>query len=382
MPQTIKSELTGLLEKLVSIDSVNPDLVPGAEGERKIAVFVAEWLRDRGLEVHVEEVGNGRPNVIAVARGTGGGRSLMLNAHMDTVGVAGMERPFEPVIRDGRLYGRGAVDTKSALAAFMLAAAGAAKSPRCGDVILTAVADEEYASLGTEAVARKWKADAAIIGEPTGLALVIAHKGFAWFEIETYGVAAHGSLPETGVDAIVKMGKVLTGIDQMVARLRCSNCHPLLGPGSMHASLITGGQEFSSYPAACRLSVERRTLPGENIQAIEAELSEMIGSIKAGDPEFRASITTKMFRGPLEVSRGEPIVMMLAKQVAAVTGKEPEYKGMGGWMDSALLAEAGIPSVIFGPAGEGLHGKCEWVDLESVLRCYEVTCRTIEEFCG
>lgn len=382
MPQMIPSELTSLLEKLVSIDSVNPDLVPGAEGERKIALFVAEWLRERGLEVHVEDAGNGRPNVIAIARGTGGGKSLMLNAHMDTVGVAGMGQPFIPEIKDGRLYGRGALDTKSALAAFMMATAGAMKSRLRGDVILTAVIDEEYASLGTEAVAAKWKADAAIIGEPTGLALVIAHKGFAWFEIETYGVAAHGSLPEAGVDAIVKMGKVLSGVDQMAARLASSDRHPLLGPGSMHASLISGGQEFSSYPAACRLSLERRTLPGESIRAIEAELAGMLDEIGKADRDFRASVSTKMFRGPLEVSMDEPVVRTLAKQVAVVTGKEPEYKGMGGWMDSALLADAGIPSVIFGPAGEGLHGKCEWVDLESVLLCYEITRHTLEDFCG
>lgn len=382
MPSVETHELFKLLKSLVSINSVNPDLVPGAKGEGEIAGFVAGWLREKGLEVHLEEAGKGRPNVIAVARGTGGGQALMLNAHLDTVGVAGMERPFEPALRDGSLYGRGALDTKGALAAFMLAAAAAAKAGLRGDVIFTAVVDEEYASLGTEAIAKKWKADGAIVGEPTGLALVVAHKGFAWFEIETCGVAAHGSLPETGVDAIVKMGKVLAGLEQMSNRLAAAKRHPLLGPGSMHASLITGGQEFSSYPARCTLCLERRTLPGENIGEIEAELGGMLEEIRAEDPEFKASIKTKLFRGPLEVARDEPIVQALAGQVAAVTGKEPEFKGMGGWMDSALLAEAGIPSVIFGPAGEGLHGVTEWVDLESVRQCYEITLATIKEFCG
>jgi acetylornithine deacetylase len=194
-------------------------------------------------------------------------------------------------------------------------------------------------------------------------------------------VAAHGSLPEAGIDAIVKMGKVLSGIESMGARLSNSERHPLLGPGSMHASLISGGQELSSYPAGCRLSLERRTLPGEHIQAIEAELREMLEQIGAADPDFKASIRTVMFRGPLEVPRNEPVVLALAKNVAAKTGKRPEYKGMGGWMDSAILAEVGIPSVIFGPAGEGLHGVNEWVDLESVRLCQEIVLATVRDFC-
>ena len=178
----MNSDCVELLAGLVSIDSINPDLVPGAKGEGEIAAYVADWLRRRGLEVHIEDSGRkDRPNVVAVARGTGGGRSLMLNAHMDTVGVAGMQSPFQPGIRDGRLFGRGAMDTKAALAAFMVALVEAKELPLRGDVILTAVVDEEYASAGTEAVVKKWKADAAVVGEPTGLQIVTAHKGFVWF---------------------------------------------------------------------------------------------------------------------------------------------------------------------------------------------------------
>ncbi|MFI5369262.1 MAG: M20/M25/M40 family metallo-hydrolase [Spirochaetia bacterium] len=169
----MKNDCVELLAALVSIDSVNPDLVPGAKGEGEIAAYVAEWLGRRGLEVHVEDSGRKeRPNVVAVARGTGGGKSLMLNAHMDTVGIAGMEGPFQPQIRDGRLFGRGAMDTMAALAAFLVALAEARELPLRGDALLTAVVDEEYASAGTEAVVRKWKADAAVVGEPTGLQIV------------------------------------------------------------------------------------------------------------------------------------------------------------------------------------------------------------------
>ena len=245
-----------LLARLVAIDSVNPDLVPGGAGEAAIAAFVAGWCERAGLEVHAEPLRDGRANVIAVARGRRGGRALMLNAHLDTVGVAGCERPHEPEVRAGRLYGRGACDTKGALAAFMTAAASAAREGLAGDVILTAVADEEHLSLGTEAlIANGWRADAALVGEPTDLAIATAHKGFAWLEVETRGVAAHGSDPATGVDAILHMGRVLAALERLNAALRAGPPDPLLGTGSLHASLIEGGQELSSYPARCRLQL-------------------------------------------------------------------------------------------------------------------------------
>jgi acetylornithine deacetylase or succinyl-diaminopimelate desuccinylase len=381
MSTTTLNELSSLLGRMVSIDSVNPDLVPGASGELEIASFVASWLRERGLEVHVEEVIPGRPNVIAIARGSGGGKSLMLNAHTDTVGISGMKAPFQPRIRNGRMYGRGSLDTKSSLAAFMLATARAADLELRGDVILTAVIDEEYDSAGAEAVVGKWRADGAIVGEPTNLEIVIAHKGFAWFEFETIGVAAHGSRPDLGVDAIVKMRHVLSGIEQMADRLARLPSHPLLGTGSVHASLVEGGQEFSSYPARCTLKVERRTLPGERIEAVEDEMQEMLNAISEGDPQFRATVRKKLARGALEMPADAQLVQTLATQLRHMTGKTPKFAGMAGWMDSALLAEAGIPSVVFGPSGEGLHADVEWVDLRSVAQCYEVVLATIREFC-
>lgn len=374
--------LEELLQNLVSIDSVNPDLVPGGTGEGRIAAFVADWLRGHGLEVRVEETTRaGRPNVIAVARGTGGGRSLMLNAHMDTVGVAGMENPFSAEVKSGRLHGRGAVDTKAALAAFMCATAAAHELRVRGDVILTAVVDEEYASAGTEEVVRRWKADAAIVGEPTGLDIVTEHKGFAWFEVETSGVAAHGSLPDEGVDAIAMMGRVLVAFDDHAAELRRGTPHYSLGTGSMHASLISGGQELSSYPASCMLSVERRTIPGESIDAIERGLSAILDGLRRADPRFKATLRRTFVRQPLEAPRDAPIAQTLARQVRSVTGKEAVFSGVSGWLDSALIAGAGIPTVVLGPDGTGLHGKEEWVDLASVRSCRDIILGTIGEFC-
>ena len=374
--------LEQLCADLVSIDSVNPDLVPGAAGEERAGRFVADWLRARGLEVTLQPTARaGRPNVIAVARGSGGGKRLLLNAHMDTVGVTGMKDPFQPAVRGGRLYGRGAMDTKGALAAFMSAAAAAKGAGLRGDVILTAVVDEEYASAGTEAVARACTADAAIVGEPSGLEIVTEHKGFAWFEVETRGVAAHGSLPEAGVDAIAKMGAVLVALDQMAAALLRSAKHWSLGTGSLHASLIRGGQELSSYPAACVLGIERRTVPGEDVDQIERELAAMLAGLSEKDPHLRATLKRTFQRPPLEASRSSDIAVTLAAQVRRITGEDAVFAGMAGWLDSALLAAAGIPTVVLGPRGEGLHGETEWVDLASVHQCREIIVGTIESFC-
>src|SRR2546421_10007803 len=231
-------ETTDLLRKLVAINSINPDLVADGPGEGEIARFVAAWLSEAGLEVILDEPEAGRPNVVAIARGSGGGRSLLLNAHSDTVGVAFMERPHEPVIEGDRLYGRGAYDMKGGLASIMVAAARAKKLKLRGDVILTAVSDEEFASIGTSSIVKQYHADAAIVTEPTELDVCVAHKGFAWLEVETMGTAAHGSLPELGVDAIVKMAKVLNGLEELDHTLHASPGHHLLRSGSLHASLI------------------------------------------------------------------------------------------------------------------------------------------------
>ncbi|HLQ30469.1 MAG TPA: M20/M25/M40 family metallo-hydrolase, partial [Ktedonobacteraceae bacterium] len=266
------SETSELLRQLVAINSINPDLVPDGPGEAEIARFVASWLESAGLEIELDEPEPGRPNVIGIVRGSGGGRSLILNAHMDTVGVAGMVRPHEPLITGNRLYGRGAFDMKGGLASIMVAAARAKALNLRGDVILTAVSDEEYASIGTASVVNRWRAGAAIVTEPTGLDVCVAHKGFVWLAIETIGTAAHGSLPELGVDAIVKMGKILVELEELDRFLRAHLSHPLLKSGSVHASLIEGGLELSMYPDHCKLGVERRTVPGETQESVEAEI--------------------------------------------------------------------------------------------------------------
>ena len=376
------AELTDLLLALVGIDSVNPDLVPGGAGEGEIAAFVAEWLGAAGLEVAIDEPVPGRPSVIGIARGTGGGRSLMLNAHVDTVGVGGMERPHEPYVADRRLYGRGAFDMKGSLAAIMMVGKAVVEGKLRGNVIITAVADEEYASLGTAGIVQRFTADAAIVTEPTGLRVCVAHKGFIWLDIETSGVAAHGSRPDLGVDAIAKMGRILVGIEDLGRDLLANPTHPLLGSGSLHASLIGGGQELSSYPDHCLLQVERRTIPGETPELVEEQIRRVVADAASADPALRATVRCGLVRDAFEVAPDAPIVATLRRHAAAALGHEPEIIGETPWMDSALLAAAGIPTVVFGPGGAGAHAVVEWVELAQVRQCYEILLATAEEFCG
>ncbi|MFL5654105.1 MAG: ArgE/DapE family deacylase [Ktedonobacteraceae bacterium] len=376
------SEIASLLQQLVAINSINPDLVADGAGEGEIARFVANWLTRAGLEVEIDEPRPGRPNVIGIVRGSGGGRSLMLNAHMDTVGVAGMERPHQASIIGNRLYGRGAYDMKAGLAAIMYAAANARKLNLSGDVIVTAVSDEEYASIGTSSVVKRWRADAAIVTEPTELDIYVAHKGFIWLEVETIGTAAHGSRPDLGIDAIVKMGKVLAGLEELDRFLRAHPSHRLLKSGSVHASLITGGQELSSYPDHCKLGIERRTIPGESQESVEAEIRGIFGHIARTDPDFKAAVRTTLVRDAFEVPEDELIVQVVRRQATALLGREPAIGSGTAWMDAALLSAAGIPTVILGPGGEGAHAVVEWADLDQLERCSEILLKVIEEFCS
>lgn len=365
--------MTGLAElaaALVAIDSVNPDLIPGGAGEREIARFVAGWLERAGLEVTVEEAAPGRPNVVGVARGTGGGRTLMLNAHVDTVGLLEPDGGLAPRLEGGRLYGRGSYDMKASLAAIMLAGAECARRGLRGDVIVTAVADEEVASIGTVAICEKWKADAAIVSEPTEERVCIAHKGFVGFEIETFGKAAHGSRPDLGVDAIARMGHVLVGVEALDSLLRLGPAHHLLGTGSLHAGLIEGGQEYSSYPARCLLTGERRTIPGDEVEQVERELAALLGDLGG-----RVAVTFS--RPPLETPAGAEIVQLALRHAG-----QTEVGGVPFWADSALLAAAGIPTVVYGPAGEGAHAEVEWVDVASAERCRDAYVAVASDFCA
>ena len=370
-----------LLRQLVTIDSVNPSLVPGAVGEAALAEAIAAELRVIGLEVEVAEAAPGRPNVVGVLEGRSPGRSLMLCGHTDTVGVEGMRSPFEPVEQGGCLYGRGAQDMKGGLAAMIGAARALVESGglAAGRLIIAAVVDEEHASLGAEALVARWRADAAVVTEPTELAIAVGHKGFAWIEIETRGRAAHGSRPREGRDAIVRMGRVLSRLEALDRKLQARVPHPLMGTASLHASRIAGGREPSVYPDRCVLELERRTLEGEAGQVALQEVENILAALHQEDGEFEGSARFMFARPPYEIAPDHELPQALAQ---AVAGRCPvSMMGMSFWTDAAILGQAGIPSVLFGPGGAGLHGMEEYVNLEDVLACRDTLVRLARAFC-
>ena len=383
--QIKREALLGLLQDLIRIDSVNPSLTSKGAGEKVIARYIADCLKKLGLAVRLQEIEENRVNVIGILEGSGGGPSLMLNGHMDTVSTEHMEiDPLAAEEKDGQVFGRGALDMKAGIAALIMAAQSimGAGIKLKGDLILTLVADEEYASIGTEAAVSEYTADAAIICEPTGLDVVIAHKGFAWIKTEIFGHAAHGSLPHKGVDAIVKAGKVLAAIEQLGETKLKKKTHPLLGSPSIHASLIDGGTGLSTYPDYCKIKLERRNLPGEDRRLVTEEMQELLQNIKRQDEQFKADFDVFFFRPAFEISPDQPIVQTVSRAFESICQRAPKFEGLSGWLDSAILAQAGIPSVIFGPSGEGAHAAVEYVDVESVITTTHVLVQAIVDFCN
>jgi acetylornithine deacetylase len=372
-----------LLQSLVATPSVNPDLVPGGHGEAQVADVVSAWFKVHGFEVHRLEKHKGRPSIVGIAKGTGGGRSLMFNGHIDTVTLAGYDGdPLDPRIADGKLYGRGSFDMKGGVAAMMVAAARAKAQGIKGDILVACVADEEYASFGTEEVAAAFKTDAAIVTEPSHLQVTIAHKGFVWFDVKVEGRAAHGSRPELGIDAIAKAGKFLVALEALDHHLRSAPTHPILGSGSVHASTIRGGEELSSYPAECIVRLERRTIPGETADTTEAELQAIIDGFAKADPHFKASITRGLSRVPFEIGKTEPIVQSLVDATTRRMGDAPEWRGEPFWTDCAILQSAGIPCVMFGADGGGAHAATEWTTVESVEALADILTDVAVTFCS
>ena len=370
-----------LLQDLVSVNSVNPSLVPGSRGEAEIARRVASECTAAGLTVHVTEVAPGRPNVVGVLEGRAPGPTLMFCGHTDTVGVSGMAAPFDPVQKDGRLYGRGAQDMKGGVAAMLGAARALVEGGglASGALIIAAVVDEEHASIGAEALVETWRADAAVVTEPTDLDVAIAHKGFQWIEVETRGQRAHGSRPEDGRDAVLRMGRVLSQLELLNQRLQARPEHPLLGTPSLHASTIVANGELSSYPAHCLLRMERRTLPGEPRGVGLEEAEAILERLRKDDWEFEGSVRLMSGREPHEIERTHPLPRALGRAATSV-GFHSRRVGMTYWSDAAILGAAGIPSVLFGPGGAGLHSPEEYVRVKDVCACRDTLVSLARDF--
>jgi acetylornithine deacetylase len=373
--------------KLIEINSVNPMLVPGGAGEHEIARFIAGWAADNDLTCRVIPSPDGRPNVVIGDVAQGATRrapdvpTLMLYGHLDTVGPGAMDAPFTPRIEGDRLYGRGAYDQKAGLAAALIAAREASRMGLAGRVILAAVADEEAMSTGIVEVLRHVRAHAAVITEPTEMAVGIAHRGFVWVEIEVLGKAAHGSRPELGVDAIFRIGPVITALERYTEGL-AGRVHPLLGPGLLHTGHIAGGGEMATLPDRCLLAVERRTLPGETPKRVLAEIEAVLDTCRAADPALIASARVTLVREPFEIPADDPFVVMARAAVARATGATPNLSGLSFWADSAYTAAAGIPSVLLGPPGGGAHADVEWASVSGTISCARALAEIARDFCS
>ncbi len=373
------------LQKMVRINSVNPSLTPDGKGEAELGAYVAEELEKMGLETNYHEIEPRRANTVGVLKGSGGGRSLLLNAHMDTVGVEGMTiDPFGAEIKDGRIYGRGSQDMKASLAAMMAVAkafvdAGVTLG---GDLLITGVADEEYASIGTEALIEAYSADAVIVTEPTDMQICRAHRGFIWYDIETIGRAAHGSRYAEGIDANMRMGRFLSQLEKLEQELLTRQGHPLTGPPSLHAARLRGGKEVSVYAASCLLQMERRTAPGETQDQATAELQEIVDRLSAADETFKATVNPTFRREPFVIEEDAKIVQTLEGALGNRLGQKTPHRGQTFWTDAALFAEAGMETVLIGPTGYGLHSAEEWVDIQSTIDLAYVLAETAIKYCG
>ena len=377
-----------VLRQLVAIDSVNPafpaaDGTPG-RGESAIGAYARELLDGLGLEMHVYEATAGRPSVVGVLRGTGGGRSLMLNGHLDTVGPGAMAAPFEPRVEGGRLYGRGAYDMKGAVAACIGAVQAIARGGGrlAGDLVLALVADEENESLGTQEVLRHHATDGAIVAEPTEMGLCLAHKGFVWLAVTTHGVAYHGSDYRRGVDANLRMVRALGPLADLQELLLTGEAHPLVGPQSLHLGRLDGGDGPSIYAARCRGQIELRTIPGGASRRALDEIAAIVEAARKRMPAEAIELEELLTRPPFEAAADSAVAACVEAAAAAELGAAPQVVGVPFWTDAALVRERGTDTVVFGPSGAGAHADREWVDLASVYACAAIYASVAAGFCG
>lgn len=360
-----------ILRDLVAIDSTNATL-SGGPGEARVAAWIRDRLAALGFAARVQAVADDCANVVARIPGRSGGPPVLLNGHLDTVAAEGMPAPFTLKAEGDRLYGRGTYDMKGGVAVMLRLAEHWSRTPPAHDIWLTFSGDEEDRSRGTEFLVSDWLPTlneppaAAVVLEPTEEAIGVAHKGFTWFELEVRGRAAHGSRPEQGVDAILPLRAALSELERIGSELRARAPDPLLGIASLHGGRIEGGTELSVVPARAVLQWERRTLPEESPAEVDRELDRVAAAVTAL-PGGHSVQTRRIFsRLPYRSPESD-----LLRRLRAALPEAP-LTGLSFWADSALIGHAGIPAILFGPAGHGAHAIDEWVSHGSMVRVYEV----------
>ena len=372
-------EVKQLLSDLVAIPSMNPmgRSRSGREyAEGAIADFVASYLRRRSIDVEVDEVVPGRPNVVGHID-AGAKDTLMLEAHLDTVHADNMSiEPFIPREVDGKLYGRGACDTKGSLTAFLRASCSLlerGRKPKC-NVVIVASADEEYRFTGAQkAIASGLKASFGIAGEPTQLHIVSAHKGVTRWRITARGVAAHSAYPERGDNAIYTMGEILVRLDEYAESLAGETRHPTLGTPSLSVGVIEGGQAVNIVPDRCWIEIDRRTLPGETIEEVLRPVKCLLREV----PNWSFDEPHLSVPG-IHVEADAPIMRILTKAIVDVLG-EVHVESAHYATDAGIYNAAGIPTVVFGPGDIGqAHTSAEYIELEQVHQAVEIVTRVLQ----
>ncbi len=329
--------------------------------------------------------------MLARLRGTGGGPTLCINAHTDTVGFAHWpDEALVPRLDGDKLYGLGVADDKSGVAAGILAIEALARSGTRlrGDLLLAAVADEEGVSIGSEHLAAQHKAglrgiDACIVIEPQPTEyLVVEHQGFGWIDVITHGVAAHGCVPEIGVDAIVHMGEVITRLHRLDVAQYVPTASRMSGRTVFHTGTITGGTDYATYPSRAVLGIEIGTQPGEHLSDRVAEIEAIFTEIARDEPAFRGEVAVRLDREPFMAEGHERLQETVSAAMTSVLGHAPQVTGMNGWTDAALMQEAGIPTVLIGATGGNFHAPGEWVSVGEFLKLCAIVEAAAVSFLG
>jgi len=376
-----QTDVVDLLSSLGRIESVTPWLIPDGSGERRVTEFMAAWLADLEVEVELEAVAAGRPNLLARLRGSGSGPTLCLNAHSDTVGYANWpDRALTPRLDGDRLYGLGVADDKSGCAAALLTLRTLATSaPRLrGDLLVACTIDEEGVSIGTEHLVSHHEMDAAVVLEPEALPrAVVEHQGFGWIDVVVHGRPAHGSAPEQGIDAIVHMAEVVARLHRLDVEQYSATPDPRNGRTVFHTGTISGGTDYATYPAQATLGIEIGTQPGETLADRVGEIERIFQEIRASTPDFNAEVRVQLEREPFRAQGHEALWSALDEAAQVTLGRPLDASGLNAWTDAALMQAAGIPTVLMGPAGGNYHAPDEWVSVSEVVQLCDLLQRAV-----
>jgi acetylornithine deacetylase len=369
-----------LLRDLIAIPSVNP-MRQGVDApvERGVADRLEAVFRSEGIDCERQQVSGGRENFIAVVQPSGGraGDGLMLNSHMDTVPAENMAiDPFDPVLRDGRVYGRGACDAKGPIAAMVAAVVAHAHRPdRPAPVVFAATADEEFSFSGAwRLIEREWPVSGSVVGEPTRLASVVAHKGLARWRLRVTGRSAHGATPHLGRSAIYDGARVALALESYASALSERAPHPLLGPPTLNVGRVAGGQAVNVVPDLCELEVERRLLPGEDGRAAVRECEAWVRE-RAGEGIEVVADEPYLVDPALDTPSGARVALALAEARRVELGDPGTVEGAHYGTDASKLAHAGIEAVVCGPGDIAqAHTRDEFIEvgqLELGVRLYQ-----------